>query len=217
MRRQKEFQKAFDHTNCSVMIDKRKNISVRGELGLRYLRHRFGYKDDPHFASCPHCGHKFTYENLVGLYWCRIGGTSTRSVATDVTTLEAVRSPKNCLHAMCIQFQKYVGGTIDPCTQLAINAVYNSHSSAHVSGCFRCQKMAKKLKHVCGSSQDCECRFRLPDRPRKKARIRYVQEDNMWFEWNRVEKKQSIVKVLPKRNIYDLFQNVSALQSQSQS
>jgi hypothetical protein len=65
--RKSKFQKAFDHSNCPVLISERQNIIIRDDQGLRNLRHRLGHMDNPHVASCPHCGREFTYENLVGL------------------------------------------------------------------------------------------------------------------------------------------------------
>ena len=55
---------------------------------------------------------------------------------------------------------------------------------------------------------ECECRYRMPDRPRKKACVRFVKDDNKWIEWDGTEKHQPIIEVLPKRYTYDLFQNV---------
>ena len=49
----------------------------------------------------------------------------------------------------------------------------------------------------------------MPDRPRKKACVRYVKQSNPWFAWNGTEKDQPIIEILPKRQDYDLFQNVS--------
>jgi hypothetical protein len=147
--------------------------------------------DNPHVASFPHCGKEFTYENLVGLYGQRVADIRFDSGVFDAASVDTARIRKSRIHAMCINFQKDIGGTIDESTKFAVNAI-------HVSGCFRCQKTAKESNHVCGLSQNCECRYRLPDRRRKKARIRVLKEDNKWFEWNGNEKLQPIVEVLPK-------------------
>jgi Helitron helicase-like domain at N-terminus len=205
----KVLQKAFDHSKCSVVMNKRSNPEVVDNQGLRNLRHRLAFTEDGHFAVCPHCAQEFTYENLVGMYCRRVGRIRGDSSISELAANDIGTIPKYRMHAMCIKFQKQVGGTIDRNTRLAVNAAYNSHLSSHVSSCFRCQKKGKKAKHVCGSTKDCECRYRMPDRPRKKACVRYIKDDSKWFEWNGVEKKQPIVEVLPKRVHYDLFQNVS--------
>jgi hypothetical protein len=102
--------------------------------------------------------------------------------------------------AMCIKFQKQVG----------VNwPLMRRTTRTYPLTCHLVSKYIKKVKHVCGSSQDCECRSRLPDRPRKKARMRFLMEDNKGFQWNGKGKEQSIVEVMPKRLAYDLFQNVS--------
>jgi hypothetical protein len=54
-------------------MSEREIFTTLDDQGLRNLRHRLAYKEDGHFASCPHCSELFTYENLVGLYCQRVG------------------------------------------------------------------------------------------------------------------------------------------------
>ena len=206
--RKRDLIKAFDH-DCSVTHDVRPIPSIVEEQGLRDLRHRLGYKEDSSFASCSKCMKVYTYEDLVGLFCERIGGIKDFVSVTHQEPDVPVSIPKCRMHALCVEFQKDKDATVKSTPTLAIHAAYNSHASCHVTGCFKCQKKKNKKKHVCGATSDCECRFRMPDRARKQSFIRYVKEDNVWFQWNGVEKQQPIIEVLPKRHSYDLFQNVS--------
>jgi hypothetical protein len=150
----------------------------------------------------------FTNEDLVGLYCLRIGHIGQSPVAVEHSTQGTISVPKSRMHAHCIEFQKNRGANACDVPSLFINATYNSHASSHVIGCFKCQKKRKR-SHTCGTSQECECRYRMPDRPRTKARVRVIKENNPWFEWNGTQQVQPIIEILPKRQTYDLFQNVS--------
>jgi hypothetical protein len=140
----RKLQKAFDHANCVVKISERQPLIVRGNQGMRNMRHRLGCKEDSYFASCHHCGQEFTYENMVGLYCQQLGNIQVDNGVGEMRTLDATSISKNRIYAMCMSFPKKVGRSIDGRTKMAINAAYNSHSSSHVSGCFRCQKTVKK-------------------------------------------------------------------------
>ena len=209
--RKRDLLEAFDH-ECAVPKSSRELPDVISDQGLRDLRHRMAYKNDSCFATCSSCTKPYTYEDLAGLYCQEIGGIKGNEPdVTDSTLLGEVGLNKCRMHAMCIEYQKNKDATTpSPDVSLAINAAYNCHASCHVSGCFKCQKKKKgRKKHVCSASPDCECRFRLPDRSRQKSCVRFVKETNPWFEWNGTEKEQPIIEVLPKRQKYDCFQNVS--------
>jgi hypothetical protein len=207
--RNMSFVRAFDHENCPSTIGRRNDsISVVGNQQLRNLRHRLAYKQDNTFAMCKHCPQGFTYEDMVGLYCQRVGGIDQSDKAFGQFMQGSVSVPKTKMHALCIQFQKAKGADTKETPILAINACYNSHSSSHPNGCFKCQQKRKR-KHICSASHECECRYRMPDLPRKKACVRHVKENVPWFAWDGTEKQQPLIEILPKRNNYDLFQNVS--------
>jgi hypothetical protein len=200
--------RAFDHENCTTPLREREVPRVVDDQGLRNLRHRLAYKENSKFAWCEHCMQGYTNEDLVGLYCLRIGHIGQSPVTVERSTQGTISVPKSRMHALCIEFQKNRGASASDVPSLSINATYNSHASSHVTGCFKCQKKRKR-NHQCGTSQECECRYRMPDRPRKKACVRYVKQSNPWFAWNGTEKDQPIIEILPKRQDYDLFQNVS--------
>lgn len=205
--KKRDATKAFDHV-CSVPSSERPVPDVIADQSLRDLRHRLAYKEDSTFASCSMCDKSYTYEDLVGLYCQKVAGIKSDNFKDDAPKGE-IGIAKCRMHAICIEYQREKDGSLTSARSLAINAAYNSHASSHVTGCFKCQKKKKKKKHVCTSSSDCECRYRMPDRSRKQACVRFVKEVNPWFEWNGIEKQQPIIEVLPKRHTYDCFQNVS--------
>ena len=198
-------KKAFAH-ECKV--DMRESVlpSVVDLQDLRNLRHRHGYKTNSEFATCPKCYKEYTYEDLVGLYCEKVSDISDKVTVSPAEPDVTIKIPKARMAAMCVEFQKKKGAKVQDTPTTAINAFYNSHASCHVNSCFKCQKN-KETGHACGPT--CECRYRLPDRARKSAVVRVLDTSGKWYEWNGNEKLQPQVEVLPKRNTYDLFQNVS--------
>jgi hypothetical protein len=169
-----------------------------------------GYKEDNHFAWCDACTQGFTYEDLVGLYCKRVRQIGPPIGLVTPESCVTIKMSKARMHATCVEFQGKKNASANDVPSLSVNAAYNLHALSHVSGCFKCQK-ERKRSHVCGTSRDCECRYQMPDRPRKKACIRNVNNSNLWFEWTGDDKLQLIIKVLPKSHTYDLFQNVSCM------
>ena len=113
--------------------------------------------------------------------------------------------PKARMKSRVIDFQK---GINDEPPKPCIDALHQHHVSCHVKGCFKCQKShSGKRKHVCGPN--CECRFRLPDKKRRRAEIYVNQESISWYLWNGDVKEQPLCQISPKRKKYDLFQNTS--------
>ena len=66
--------------------------------------------------------------------------------------------------------------------------------------------MLKDKSHKCGPS--CECRYRIPDRKRKRSTVRTEKEGVKWYSWRGEERIQPLAQVVPKRGAYDLFMNV---------
>jgi Helitron helicase-like domain at N-terminus len=199
--------KAFDHDKCTKALHDRNLPVVVNAQGLRNLRHRMGYKEDSRFAWCDVCAQGFTYEDLVGLYSQRVGQISPPIGLVTPESCGKIEMSKARMHFNCVEFQGKKNAPATDVPSLSVNAAYNLHTSSHVSGCFKCQKKRKR-SHVCGTSRDCECRYRMPDCPRKKACICDVNNSNLWFDWTCDEKIQPIIEVLPKRHTYNLFQNV---------
>ena len=209
----RELQKAFDHEGCSVDHHKNRDLpTVPDEQGLRDLRHKLGYEfHKGEFASCPHCEKKWTYEELMTTFL-----QNARNLTDTVTPIpqgveaEATQPKvsKARLYAKCVEYQKK-SATIDDEPTECINYAYQAHASNHHKNCFRCNKLTgrNKKQHSCGKL--CECRYRLPDRSRQSSKVIVEAEGAPWYEWNGNKKKQPVIQVAPKRNIYDLFQNVA--------
>lgn len=127
-----------------------------------------------------------------------------------MTSLDGASISKSRLHAMCIGFQKRKGHIL---TNL-LNLQLMQHTICMHLRTYQVAFGARKMGR--GQSMFADHRWNvnvggLPDRPRKKACVRYVKDDNKWFEWHGTEKQQPIVEVLPQRDTYFMtfFQNVS--------
>ena len=174
----REMQKVFDHANCTEPNPRKRGLpEVVEDQQLRNLRHKRGYKaTDGKFAVCGHCGKTFTYEELLSKYVCQHLPKFRDSDDSSQTTTDVLHNdcllksqlPKNKMEAVIIQFQKKRDVTVKETPTTIINANYQHHKSCHVGSCFRCNKIKKTKKHVCGPL--CECRYRLPDRKRKNSR-----------------------------------------------
>ena len=167
------------------------------------------------FAHCIECAKQWTYEDMVtdfarkcGNFYCPPVQLPTLPTVPEGTEVEVVKPqiPKERMLGHIMAFQRNVGCSVDDIPVLCINTVYQQHASCHVKGCFKCSRVNKST-HTCGPT--CECRFRLPDRPRKSASVRYIAESKTWFEWDGSSRQQPLVEILPKRGMYDLFQNPS--------
>ena len=204
-------RKIYDHDNCSIASCRdREPPTPPDAQHLRHLRHKLGYEfHEGEFARCPHCDKKWTYEEMLVLLMEKGEKLYDRvTIPTDksIGTFELPKVRKSRLLATCVEYQK-PNSTV--CPTAAINCAYQSHASNHHKNCFRCNKLSKdrKKKHKCGEA--CECQYRLPDLPRHKSTVRTINQGVGWFSWTGVSKKQPLLQIHPKRNIYDLFQNVS--------
>ena len=201
--------KAFDH-ECTVDTIRQRSLPlVVGDQQLRNLRNKQGHKDTQgHFATCPHCLKKWTHEDLVASYviqdnaFCQPILDADSNLAT--TAKAGSQTPKARMLAKVLEFQK--NGAEPP--HACVNSVHQHHLSCHVSNCFKCQKKgSKRGRHSCGPT--CECRHRLPDRKRPTAEIMIENEGIPWCTWHGSSRQQPLAQIIPKRNTYDLFQNVS--------
>ena len=159
---------AWDHECTRENMRQRLLPVVVADQQLRNLRHRKGYSENNGcFASCPHCDKSWTYEELVCGYLSQgnqcVGYTKE---LVDLSTSDKIEIPRHRCFAEVVRYQKnFSPDSYLEAPEIAINAVYQSHRSCHVHGCFRCTKKGKKHNHKCGPS--CECRYRMPDRKRK--------------------------------------------------
>ena len=214
---QYELKKAFDHNDCTETNWRKRSLpEVVGDQQLRNLRHKCGYKaTGGAFATCSQCDKVYTYEDLITKYITNdlpmpVTGTASNGGETEVShngCKLTSKVPKTRMEAVIVRYQKDRNASVEDTPVNIINANYQHHKSCHVSSCFRCNKLKKSKKHVCGPL--CECRYRLPDRKRKSTRIKTEHEGVDWFQWNGKKKLQPLVQFLPRRSTYDLLQNVS--------
>ena len=198
--------KALDHECTEANRNHRQPPILVDEQALRYFRHKKGYEHQQGvIARCPHCLKAWTYEEIVSDLM--VNEQEMRQVGTPnnkTKTPEEKSIPKARLHATIVQYQKNRSAPSTPVK--VIRAAYQHHSSKHVKGCFPCNKI-KKRNHKCDS--ECECRFCLPDRKRRKTQIRTLEEKKPWFTWSGGWRDQALVEFLPRRSSYDVFQNIS--------
>ena len=96
-----------------------------------------------------------------------------------------------------------------------IEAGYNLHR--HTVSCFKKGKEAnysamtnREKKNARKRVLECECRYRLPNRKKRKTLIVNACEEKVkWYDWRGTYKKRNIKELVLKRNLYDLFQNQS--------
>jgi hypothetical protein len=173
---------------------------------LRNLRHKHGYREtNGKFAECLHCLKQFTYEDLIAYYAVNVLDVQSRESRVLQHTEDHKDIPLSRMKTMCVQYQRTQGSEVS-LEPFIINATCNHHISCHVRGCFSC---SKEKNHIC--SAKCECRFRLPDRPRKSTKN--VQERKggpvKWYTWTGVNETRTMLEFMPTRNEFDLFQNVN--------
>ena len=202
-----DLKTAFDHV-CSYTKQHRTLPIVREDQALRHFRHKHGYEyEEGTFAYCEHCPKTWTYEQMVEQY-TRIVGNIEDKVSVRTVDKELDIATARML-AKIVEFQKEKDAEITDTICMCINAKYQCHESKHVPGCFKCNRLGQKRKreHVCGPN--CECRFRLPDRKRARPTVRTLKEGIPWYQWDGTSKQQPLIELLPKRERYDLFQNVA--------
>ena len=107
---------------------------------------------------------------------------------------------------MCVQYQKPSSAGADPSV---VNAANNTHFSFHTKTCFshsdkkKANKKTNKRKR-----KDDECRMRLPDLRRKRARVNETKEA-CWYKWDGSKITKKLIEVCPRRGNFDELQNVS--------
>ena len=201
-----ELLAAFDHECTQSSVRDRTLPVVVDDQELRNLRHKKGFASEGgKFAYCISCSKEWTHEELMSDYLCWKYGFCKPVESKEEAKVKGKHRARMFAHV--VQWQRK-GKSQEECPRNMINAVYQHHLSCHTASCFKCNKRGKgKGGHKCGPQ--CECRYRLPDRARPKARVKTESEGTPWFKWDGEQAKQPLVQILPKRKPYDLFQNVS--------
>jgi hypothetical protein len=106
------------------------------------------------------------------------------------------------LKSIAIEYQKNdEQNDIEKCI---IDASYNCH--VHTSSCFKKFKNDKTNKFCI---DDCECRYRYPQKKKQKTSIQDITNTAIpWYSWHGSSEDRTIKEVAIKRNFYDAFQNV---------
>ena len=194
---------AFPH-ECLVEPRFRKLPVVVSDQELRYLRHQLGEQHyRGRFADCPHCGHRWTNEELVQSYL--IHGAKIEGLKQYPDNVRRLKS-------MAIEYQKSPAGSPPPPTEI-IEAGWNHHIHAG-KACFGKSQRKKKSgeKRKASNASNRECRYRFPQRKRQKTSINNVSETPIkWFSWDGTFSNIHVKEVLIKRHPYDAFQNVSCI------
>jgi hypothetical protein len=200
----------FDH-DCTEPVKRKRKYDTVHDQALRELRCRLGYKHNKgKFAFCRECGASWTNEELL----CRFINNVEKIREPDENGEQANGADENEIlnERLLVHIHKYqkgrTGQRVPSNIVPLIRAKYNNHLSCHVNSCFKCLKGVGKFKHKC--NEKCECRMRLPDRGRKRSRVREVAEGGVtWYSFNGVHRKEILLQHLPKRNLFDSFQNPS--------
>jgi PIF1-like helicase/Helitron helicase-like domain at N-terminus len=106
----------------------------------------------------------------------------------------------NRLKSLAVHCQA-MGKLEEPIPMHIINCSYNHH--VHTSSCF------KRKCEVSSNSDACdECRYRYPQRKKRKTTIENVSEEpKEWYEWNGSKILRHTKEVCIKRAALDAFQN----------
>jgi len=88
-----------------------------------------------------------------------------------------------------------------------INAAYNYHS--HTKSCFNTCGNKECTAQRMATGKDIECRYRYPQRAKRKTVIQNASESLVsWYDWDGSKEDRYIKEVCIQRGTYDGFQNV---------
>ena len=196
-------QRAFDHEGCGEPdLSKRSLPVVVNQQQLRHLRHRDGFDaEGGMYAYCLHCLKRWTHEELV---------EDRIKLSTPGLSAFPDNGGARRLHAEVVQYQ--MGAVVAPTEEqgVMIDASWNCHRSCHTQGCFRKSSTnSGKRRKTSQSLRNCECRYRLPDLPRRSAIVEESSIATNWIDWRGNSTDRPIIASHPRRGPYDCFQNQS--------
>lgn len=192
---------AFPH-NCKKSSRKRKLPVVVSDQELRALRHEKGIEEKRgRFADCPHCTFSWTNEELIESYL--VCGVKV----PGLTEYPDQRTKR--LKAMAIEYQKSPHGSPEM-NSVIVDAAYNHHIHAP-SSCFgkRKRETTDSKSKKSEQNKNSECRYRHPQRKKRKTVIQDAGDAVQWYLWNGTFNERTIKEVCLKRHSFDAFQNVS--------
>jgi hypothetical protein len=199
---------AFPH-DCTKRLKHRTQPIIVDDQTLRELRYKAGNLLTGHrFAYCPDCTKTWTNEEMVRSY-LQYGVKDTGFVATEGEG-DFMRRMK----MKALEYQLASGDT--PMPTYVVEAGYNLH--CHTCSCFKrtLKRSAtkgltrKEIRQLKNRVIECECRYRLPARKRRKTDIQDASEEKIkWYSWDGTLKERYVKELALQRNTYDLFQNQS--------
>jgi hypothetical protein len=153
--------------------------------GLRILRHKDGCRDvSGCIACCIKCGERFSNEDMIlNFLLSRFPDFKDKIESLkqqDIGILDQIiyeHRHPNSEHKM---------------PEEIVQAVYNLHTQYHVKQCFK---------------YDDECRYDLPQPPRRETQIQVEAEGVSWLSWKGEKSVMDILRVDPIRGEYDVYVN----------
>ena len=197
---------SFPH-ECTLPARSRKLPMPVPDQMLRELRYKQGNAiTGTMFATCPHCPKSWKYEELVKDY------IFYNVKDKGFVVCEGEGDLMLRMKAKTLEYQKTKEQQNIP--SYIIEAGYNLH--LHTNSCFKttgtyhCATSPEAKKMARKRSLQCECRYRLPVRKKKKTVIIDAYDGAVkWYDWTGKHVERNIKELQLKRGRFDLFQNQS--------
>ena len=184
-----EVARAFPHTCIERQSRKCKRPESVADQNLRNLRHKGSLTEcTGMFAFCPHCTKSWTNSEFVASYLVNHAQVPGLSNFPD--------GPPRRLKAMAVEYQQK-GPACDFSIGAVVEGAYNLHGHTFPS-CFgmKTDLSGKKRK---AASQDVECRYRFPQRKKRKSCVQDASDIPVrWFLWDGSHQERHIKEVCPK-------------------
>ena len=225
----KTVQKCFDH-ECNFHWLQRRQFQAVEDQELRNLRHRAYYAQDKnrHVMNCQHCEKGWSAEDMVLSYMknchhihlSHYPENDTRKLKTmilqhQIHGMSGKQNPaivnaaynhhihcKNC-------FDKEVAKTRSNTAHDNINSEC-SNTSRTPSNSNDSMNLAMTKRGSKRTNNNVECRHRYPKKQRRMTVFRCSGIQNIkWYKWDGSYECRNVMEIVPERNVYDAFQNVS--------
>jgi hypothetical protein len=188
-------ESVFAHENCTRdhrRHPKQLRLSVKPvpDQSLRDMRHvRLCHTHNGHIADCLVCGKAFNVHEIVTRALdLHLGNKNKAFEFPDVSKRldrYVYESQKNMRWLDDTPYEQ-------ACRYFAANALVNIHFVTHTNRCFK---------------KGSECYANLPDGVLEKANISYVEEPDIWPDWQGRREKRYMFRFYPARSIEDVFIN----------
>ena len=225
----KMVQKCFDH-ECHYHWLQRRQFQAVEDQELRNLRHHAYYAQDKdrHILNCQHCEKGWSTEDMVLSYMKN---------CHDIHLSHFPENDTRKLKTMILQHQ--IHGMPGQQNPVIVNAAYNHHIHCKIffdkevaktssnmrlgniiSECSNNSRtptnsnnslnLGKTKRGSNRTNYNVECRHRYPKKQRRMTVVRCSGIQNIkWYKWDGSYECRNVMEIVPKRNLYDAFQNVS--------